>query len=288
MQSIVWKQTKVTFWITVVFMEEGGSGNTTAFFLLIIKQSNMFKELSAIIPKGDTITISITPTSETEIAVSVMASKQVTGLAPIFIKGTFEELDENFISALKVPLQKVSAKFNIDTQKFDDSLETAEVKSAKGSKKSSGKNVPKSKSKVEKPEEEEEEVEEEETSDETTEATLVVETKTKKEAKPEAPKAPSEYEKLKDKVNEIVAKKDWIGALMLIDANLPKFKGEELKMVKDLRMDIQLKKQKALIADDVDESEEVVIPQSTKAPVKEEAIEPEASQSESTDTDDNF
>lgn len=59
-----------------------------------------FKQLEQILNVADGVTIRVTKTNETQLAVSVLPDSRVKTLSPITLQGTSAELDEHFISTI--------------------------------------------------------------------------------------------------------------------------------------------------------------------------------------------
>jgi PRTRC genetic system protein E len=93
----------------------------------------MFTKLFEKIINEDSLTLVITK-KDNHLSVSVNMTKN-KDLSPVTMKGTPEELDENFIKALTPPLDSIRALFKVNTEAFDESVKEAEEKKDKLDKK---------------------------------------------------------------------------------------------------------------------------------------------------------
>jgi PRTRC genetic system protein E len=95
-----------------------------------------FKQLEQILNVADGVTIRVTKTNETQLAVSVLPDSRVKTLSPITLQGTSAELDEHFISTIN---KGVSIHSNFKTNVDELELQAKAELEAKKKKPATGK-----------------------------------------------------------------------------------------------------------------------------------------------------
>lgn len=89
----------------------------------------MFKELYTKMADGDTVTLSITRKNDL-LTVSLLPSSKVKGIVPVVIKGTADEIDNEFLTLINPIMDKVKEKFAVaivNEEEVNKSIEEAKI-----------------------------------------------------------------------------------------------------------------------------------------------------------------